>query len=243
MTLGSLFSGNLSLDSQLDIVRQRSAGKHYDKLEEKLNAIFYPKGVTPNFSQMQEKILSEEATLLAENIVKNANAILGEGPITVDSKKSINIQSIKNAIKSAEETLSTLSSNKRQTEIFKYYLKEVPIYIYEDDLLAGFYGYADNFSNDFSCKSFDKKKALTDFEDILSLELLNKVGRVSLDIRRSGSAVIDLCNIASGKAEMYFELFLSPWDYAGGYLIVTEAGGIVTDIKPVIFWRLLSLCL
>ena len=69
MTLGSLFSGNLSLDSQLDIVRQRSAGKHYDKLEEKLNAIFYPKGVTPNFSQMQEKILSEEATLLAENIV------------------------------------------------------------------------------------------------------------------------------------------------------------------------------
>lgn len=64
-----------------------------------------------------------------------------------------------------------------------------------------------------------------------SFELLNKVGKHFLDIRRTGSAVIDLCNIASGKAEMYFELTLSPWDYAGGYLIITEAGGIVTDIN------------
>lgn len=63
-----------------------------------------------------------------------------------------------------------------------------------------------------------------------SLELLNTIGKEFLDIRRSGSAVIDLCNIASGKAEMYFELTLSPWDYAAGYLIVTEAGGKVTDI-------------
>ena len=94
MTLGSLFSGNLSLDSQLDIVRQRSTGKHYGELETKLNAIFYPPGATTNFNQEQERILDKEATLLAENVVKNANAILGEGNITVDSKKSINIKSI-----------------------------------------------------------------------------------------------------------------------------------------------------
>lgn len=110
MTLGSLFSGNLSLNSQLDIVRQRSTGRNYGELETKLNAIFYPTGATTNFNQEQERILDKEATLLAENIVKNANAILGEGPITVDSKKPINIKSIKNAIKSAEKTLSTLSS-------------------------------------------------------------------------------------------------------------------------------------
>ena len=64
-----------------------------------------------------------------------------------------------------------------------------------------------------------------------SFELLNKVGKHCLDIRRTGSAVIDLCSIASGKAEIYFELTLSPWDYAGGYLLVVEAGGIVTDIN------------
>jgi len=47
----------------------------------------------------------------------------------------------------------------------------------------------------------------------------------SLDVRRSGSAAIDLCNIACGRAELYFELLLSPWDYAAGSLILTEAGG------------------
>ena len=52
-----------------------------------------------------------------------------------------------------------------------------------------------------------------------------------LDIRRSGSAAIDLCSIASGRAELYFELMLSPWDYAAGALIVEEAGGIVTTVE------------
>lgn len=53
----------------------------------------------------------------------------------------------------------------------------------------------------------------------------------ALDIRRSGSAAIDLCNIACGRAELYFELVLSPWDYAAGSLIVEEAGGKVTTVE------------
>lgn len=52
----------------------------------------------------------------------------------------------------------------------------------------------------------------------------------ALDIRRSGSAAIDLCSIAAGRAEIYFECILSPWDYAAGSLIVTEAGGKVSTI-------------
>ena len=52
----------------------------------------------------------------------------------------------------------------------------------------------------------------------------------ALDIRRSGSAALDLCSVAAGRAELYFELCLSPWDHAAGGLIVKEAGGIVTDI-------------
>ncbi|MBE6560425.1 MAG: inositol monophosphatase [Ruminococcaceae bacterium] len=51
----------------------------------------------------------------------------------------------------------------------------------------------------------------------------------SLDIRRCGSAALDLCMIADGRAEVYFEAILSPWDYAAGMLIVREAGGIVTQ--------------
>lgn len=52
----------------------------------------------------------------------------------------------------------------------------------------------------------------------------------ALDIRRSGSAALDLCSIAAGRAEVYFELRLSPWDYAAGSLLVEEAGGVITDI-------------
>ncbi len=46
-----------------------------------------------------------------------------------------------------------------------------------------------------------------------------------LDIRREGSAALDLCYVAAGRAGLYFELQLSFWDYAAGALIVKEAGG------------------
>ena len=52
----------------------------------------------------------------------------------------------------------------------------------------------------------------------------------AVDVRRSGSAALDMCSIAAGRAELFFELSLSPWDYAAGALIVKEAGGIVSDI-------------
>ena len=57
-----------------------------------------------------------------------------------------------------------------------------------------------------------------------------KYFREALDLRRSGSAAIDLCSIAAGRAELYFELKLSPWDYAAGMVMVREAGGRVTTI-------------
>ncbi len=63
-----------------------------------------------------------------------------------------------------------------------------------------------------------------------SFRLAYEYHRRALDVRRTGSAAIDLCNIAAGRAELFFELILSPWDYAAGALIVEEAGGIVTDV-------------
>lgn len=60
--------------------------------------------------------------------------------------------------------------------------------------------------------------------------LMRKFFDRSLDIRRSGSAALDLCSIAAGRAELFFEMRLSPWDYAAGSLIVTEAGGRVTTV-------------
>jgi myo-inositol-1(or 4)-monophosphatase len=48
-------------------------------------------------------------------------------------------------------------------------------------------------------------------------------------VRRLGSAAIDLCYVACGRFEAYFEFNLKPWDVAAGILIVREAGGVVTN--------------
>ena len=48
-------------------------------------------------------------------------------------------------------------------------------------------------------------------------------------IRRCGSAALDLCFVACGRLDGYWELGLKPWDIAAGILIVTEAGGRTTD--------------
>lgn len=51
----------------------------------------------------------------------------------------------------------------------------------------------------------------------------------SQDIRRLGSAALELAYTACGRQGGYFEVYLNPWDYAAGMLIVQEAGGKVTD--------------
>ncbi|MBD3361147.1 inositol monophosphatase, partial [Candidatus Peregrinibacteria bacterium] len=48
-------------------------------------------------------------------------------------------------------------------------------------------------------------------------------------IRRLGSAALDLCWIATGRFDGFWEFGLKPWDIAAGALIVEEAGGKVTD--------------
>jgi len=48
-------------------------------------------------------------------------------------------------------------------------------------------------------------------------------------IRRTGSAALDLADLASGRLDGFWELSLAPWDVAAGTLLVREAGGIVTD--------------
>jgi myo-inositol-1(or 4)-monophosphatase len=50
-------------------------------------------------------------------------------------------------------------------------------------------------------------------------------------VRRSGSAALDLCNVAAGRLDGFWELKLNPWDCAAGYLMVREAGGEVTNFR------------
>jgi myo-inositol-1(or 4)-monophosphatase len=50
-------------------------------------------------------------------------------------------------------------------------------------------------------------------------------------VLRLGSAALDLCYVACGRLEGFWEFWLSPWDTAAGYLILSEAGGKITDFQ------------
>ena len=52
----------------------------------------------------------------------------------------------------------------------------------------------------------------------------------TLDFRRFGSAELDICQVAAGRIEIFFECRLSPWDFAAGSLILQEAGGSLTRL-------------
>lgn len=54
--------------------------------------------------------------------------------------------------------------------------------------------------------------------------------RLGLPIRRPGAAALDLCNVACGRMDAYWEIGVQRWDVAAGSLIVEEAGGSVTDL-------------
>jgi len=55
--------------------------------------------------------------------------------------------------------------------------------------------------------------------------------KLSHDVRRMGAASLDLCWLAAGRTDGYWEFGLKPWDVAAGKLIVEEAGGRVTDFR------------
>ncbi len=61
----------------------------------------------------------------------------------------------------------------------------------------------------------------------------------SCDLRRMGAAALDLCAVACGRLEAFFECELSPWDYAAGSLLITEAGGCISTLEgdPVVLTR------
>lgn len=64
-------------------------------------------------------------------------------------------------------------------------------------------------------------------------EYVDQLARVmtnSAGVRRGGSAALDLCFLAQGTFDAFWELFLNPWDVAAGMVIIREAGGVVTRL-------------
>ncbi|HSQ45014.1 MAG TPA: inositol monophosphatase family protein [Ginsengibacter sp.] len=63
------------------------------------------------------------------------------------------------------------------------------------------------------------------------LQVFERLIRKGIPVRRLGSAAIDLCWVAAGRFDGFYEHQLNAWDSAAGFIIVEEAGGKVTDLK------------
>jgi myo-inositol-1(or 4)-monophosphatase len=68
----------------------------------------------------------------------------------------------------------------------------------------------------------EKGQAMRDFSDFVD---------TAQAVRRDGAAALDLCYVAMGRFDGFWEMRLKPWDMAAGVLIVSEAGGCVTDFQ------------
>lgn len=64
-----------------------------------------------------------------------------------------------------------------------------------------------------------------------TFELTEKIFYKAIEVRRGGSAALDICYVASGKADLYYEMILRPWDWAGAALILKEAGGCAATFE------------
>jgi len=63
-----------------------------------------------------------------------------------------------------------------------------------------------------------------------NMDFFHDLLMASQEVRRDGSAALDLCSVAAGRFDGFWELKLKPWDVAAGSLIVREAGGVVSDL-------------
>ena len=63
------------------------------------------------------------------------------------------------------------------------------------------------------------------------LATFDRVLRNTSGIRRAGAAALDLCDVACGRLDAFFEFWLMPWDVAAGALIVREAGGLFERLE------------
>lgn len=84
-----------------------------------------------------------------------------------------------------------------------------------------------SFSNSIMCTALAVYHK--EYAQICSEIIVEAFSQIN-DIRRFGAAAPELCYVAMGRCELYFEYILSPWDYAAASVILSEAGGMLTDL-------------
>lgn len=76
-----------------------------------------------------------------------------------------------------------------------------------------------------------------------TLDITRQLFARSCDFRRMGAAALDLCAVACGRLDAFFECELCPWDYAAASLLITEAGGVISTLEqePLVLDRKISI--
>jgi len=97
------------------------------------------------------------------------------------------------------------------------FLNGAPIRVSDRPLEKGIFGMGTAIYN----REFDPR----------TISVLEQLFRRSCDFRRMGAAALDLCYVAAGRYDAFFEFSLAPWDFAAGSLIITEAGGFVSTME------------
>ena len=97
------------------------------------------------------------------------------------------------------------------------FLNGVPIRVSDRPLEKGIFGMGTAIYN-------------REFED-QTISVLGQLFKRSCDFRRMGAAALDLCYVAAGRYDAFFEFSLAPWDFAAGQLVITEAGGMICTME------------
>lgn len=167
-------------------------------------------------------ILAEEsgATVADGNIQWIIDPLDG----TMNYIRQIPFYAVSIAARQGNQLLAGVVYNPAQQECFHAiagggaYLNDVPIQVSTTDTL----------SRAFLATGFphQRKRMLP-----LYSKTFNEVLHAAAGMRRIGSAALDMCYTACGRFDGYWELGLHPWDIAAGALLVTEAGGTVSDFR------------
>lgn len=187
----------------------------YDLLAEKLIIDF----IKINFPE--HNILSEEEGIANLNNESEYTWIIDPIDGTVNFANKLPIFSISIALKYRNEIISGAVFNPISNELF-YAEKGKGAFLNDNKI---FVSKCININEAFLVTGFPYN--VTD-NPLNCLETFVKIIKKGIPVRRLGSAALDLCFVAAGRFDGFWEVSLKPWDMAAGKLILEEAGGKVS---------------
>lgn len=193
---------------------------------------YVDKGAEALIVKALQKLLPEAGYVVEENTLqekKEYNWIVDPLDGTTNFVHGIPCYSVSIALEHAGEIIAGVVYEVSRQECFKArkgggaFLNDQPIHVSDRAQLS-----ESLIATGFPISNFDRLPSY--------LQALEALMRGTHGLRRIGSAATDLCYLACGRVDAFFEYNLNAWDVAAGALIVTEAGGIVRDFSGGTTW-------